>query len=105
VAELFGTLIALLIPLLGVLYPMIRSLPRLYDWLMRSKITRIYGELRFLEDEMIEARRTGRDISAMVVQLDHLEEQADHLKIPITYASRLYELRNHIDVVRGHLQK
>ena len=42
VAELFGTLIVLLIPLLGVLYPMIRSLPRLYDWLMRSKITRIY---------------------------------------------------------------
>jgi TRAP-type uncharacterized transport system substrate-binding protein len=66
VAELFGTLIVLLIPLLGVLYPMIRSLPRLYDWLMRSKITRIYGELRFLEDEIIDARRTGRDISAMV---------------------------------------
>ena len=57
VAELFGTLIILLIPLFGVLYPMIRSLPPLYDWLMRSKITRIYGELRFLEDEIIDARR------------------------------------------------
>ena len=105
VAELFGTLILLLIPILGVIYPMIRSLPRLYDWLMRSKITRIYGELRFLEDEIIDARRTGRDISAMVAQLDHLEEQANHLKIPVAYASRLYELRNHIDVVREHLQK
>jgi hypothetical protein len=105
VAELFGTLIILLIPILGVVYPMIRSLPRLYDWLMRSKITRIYGELRFLEDEIIDARRTGRDMSAMVAQLDHLEEQANHLKIPLAYASRLYELRNHIDIVRGHLQK
>ena len=105
VAELFGTLIILLIPLFGVLYPMIRSLPPLYDWLMRSKITRIYGELRFLEDEIIDARRTGRDISAMAVQLDHLEEQANHLKIPVAYASRLYELRNHIDVVRERLQK
>jgi TRAP-type uncharacterized transport system substrate-binding protein len=105
VAELFGTLILLLIPILGVLYPMMRSLPSLYDWLMRSKITRIYGELRFLEDEIIDARRTGRDMSAMVAQLDHLEEQANHLKIPLAYASRLYELRNHIDIVRGHLQK
>ena len=105
VAELFGTLIVLLIPILGVLYPMIRSLPRLYDWLMRSKITRIYGELRFLEDEIIDARRAGRDISAMVAQLDHLEEQANRLKIPVAYASRLYELRNHIDVVRERLQK
>jgi len=105
VAELFGTLIFLLIPILGVLYPMVRSLPSLYDWLMRSKITRIYGELRFLEDEIIDARRTGGDMSAMVAQLDHLEEQANHLKIPLTYASRLYELRNHIDIVREHLQK
>jgi TRAP-type uncharacterized transport system substrate-binding protein len=105
VAELFGTLIFLLIPILGVLYPMIRSLPPLYDWVMRSKITRIYGELRFLEDEIIEARRTGRDMTAMVVQLDHLQAQANHLKIPLAYASRLYELRNHIDIVRGHLQK
>jgi hypothetical protein len=105
VAELFGTLIFLLIPILGVLYPMIRSLPKLYDWLMRSKITRVYGELRFLEDEIIDARRSGRDTGAMVVRLDRLEEQANHLKIPVAYASRLYELRNHIDVVRGHLQK
>jgi hypothetical protein len=105
VAELFGTLIILLIPLLGVIYPMIRSLPRLYDWLMRSKITRMYGELRFLEDEIIDAHRTARDISAMVAQLDQLEEQANHLRIPVTYASMLYQLRDHIDVVRERLRK
>lgn len=105
VAELFGTLILLFIPILGVLYPLIRSLPRLYDWLMRSKITRIYGELRFLEDEITEAHRTVRDVSAMVAQLDHLEEQANHLRIPLTYASMLYTLRDHIDAVRENLRK
>ena len=105
VAELFGALILLLIPILGVIYPLIRFLPSLYSWLMRSKIARIYGELRFLEDEIMEARRTGRDISAMVAQFDHLEDQANHLKIPTAYASRLYELRNHIDVVRERLRK
>jgi TRAP transporter TAXI family solute receptor len=105
VAELFGALILLLIPILGVIYPLIRFLPSLYSWLMRSKIARIYGELRFLEDEIMEARRTGGDISAMVAQFDHLEEQANHLRIPVAYASMLYELRDHIDVVRERLQK
>ena len=104
-AELFGALILLLIPILGVVYPLIRFLPSLYSWLVRSKIARIYGELRFLEDEIMEARRSGRDISAMVAQFDRLEEQANHLRIPVTYASRLYELRDHIDVVRERLQK
>src|SRR5262249_49762306 len=43
-AALIGKLIILLIPILGVLYPMTRLLPRLYDWFMRSKVLRMYGE-------------------------------------------------------------
>ena len=104
-ADLFGKLIVLLIPILGVLYPILRFLPPLYDWLMRSKIARIYGELRFLEDEIIEARRNGRDVGAMAARLDHLEEQANQLRIPVAYASMLYILRNHIDIVRERLRK
>ena len=104
-ATLVGKLIVLLIPILGLLYPLMRSLPPLYDWLMRSKILRLYGELRFLEDEIIDAHRGGRDISPMVGQLDNLEGRANDLRIPLAYASMLYMLRNHIDLVRERLQK
>lgn len=104
-ATLVGKLIVLLIPILGLLYPLMRSLPPLYDWLMRSKILRLYGELRFLEDEIIDARRTGRDISPMISQLDNLEGRANDLRMPLAYASMLYILRNHIDLVRERLQK
>jgi hypothetical protein len=37
-AALIGKLMILLIPILGVLYPMMRFLPSLYDWMMRSKV-------------------------------------------------------------------
>lgn len=104
-ATLLGNLIVLLIPVLGLLYPIVKSLPPLYDWLMKSKILRIYGELRLLEDEMADARRTGADMSGMVTQLDRLEGQANGLRVPVAYASMLYMLRNHIDLVRGRLQK
>jgi hypothetical protein len=104
-ATLVGKLIVLLIPILGLLYPMMRFLPLLYDWLMRSKIMRMYGELRFLEDQILSARRAGRDISPMVAQLDHLEGRANDLRIPVAYASMLYMLRNHIDLVRERLPK
>ena len=104
-AALIGKLIILLIPILGVLYPMVRFLPRLYDWRMRSKVLRMYGELRFLEDELASARGTGRDTTEMAARLDRLEEQANHLRIPVAYASMLYELRNHIDLVSEDLKK
>jgi len=103
-AALLGKLIILLIPILGVLYPMIRFLPRLYDWLMRSKILRMYGELRLLEGEMANAHG-GRHTSEMIAQLDRLEEEANHTRVPVAYASMLYGLRDHIDLVREALKK
>jgi TRAP-type uncharacterized transport system substrate-binding protein len=104
-AALIGKLIILLIPILAVLYPMTRFLPRLYDWVMRSKVLRMYGELRLLEDEMTTARGSGRDTREMIARLDRLEEQANHLRMPVAYVSMLYMLRNHIDLVREGLKK
>jgi hypothetical protein len=101
---LIGKLIILMIPILGVLYPMMRFLPRLYDWLMRSKILRMYGELRLLEGEMANAHG-GRHTSEMIARLDRLEEEANHTRVPVTYASMLYGLRDHIDLVREALKK
>src|SRR6201999_3639793 len=91
-------LIVVLIPILGVLYPLIRSLPFAYDWMMRSKISRIYGDLRFLEDEMSDARRSGRNLEDMIARLDGIDERVNSLTMPVAYASMLYMLRNHIDI-------
>ena len=102
-AVLVGKLIILLIPILGVLYPMIRFLPRLYEWVMRSRVLRMYGELRMLEDEMMIARSSGCDMHEMVARLDRLEQQANRLKLP--YGNMLYMLRDHIGGVRAGLQK
>ena len=104
-ASLIGKLVILLIPILGVLYPMMRFLPSLYDWMMRSKVLRMYGELRLLEDEMTNARKAGRDVREMIARLDHLEEQANHLRMPVAYFSMLYSLRDHIGLVREGLKK
>ena len=78
-AALLGKLIILLIPILAVLYPMMRFLPGLYDWAMRSKVLRMYGELRLLEDEMANARDSGRDMR-VVVAASGPQSDADHLK-------------------------
>ena len=105
IAVLIGKLGILLIPLLGVLYPMTRLLPRLYDWAMRRQVFSLYGELRLLDDEIRVARANGGDTREMSVRLDHLEEQTNHLRLPLSYASMQYILRDHIEIVRENLNK
>jgi TRAP transporter TAXI family solute receptor len=104
VAELIGKLIILLIPILGVLYPMMRFLPVLYDWTMRRKISRLYGELRLLE-ERLETLTSKHAAGKIAIELEQLEQQANRLKVPVGYASLLYMLRLHIDLVRAGLMR
>jgi len=80
-----------------------RFLPTVYDWTMRHKITRLYGELRLLEEDLETPGR--KDIAAATAKLDHLESQANRLKMPVAYANQVFNLRHHIDIVRASLKR
>ncbi len=99
-----GRILVLLIPVLGIIYPLLRFMPAVYNWAMRRKIARLYGELRLLEFEMNTPASTS-DAGALATRLDQLEQQANRARIPITYASMLYLLRDHIAQVRTQLKK
>jgi hypothetical protein len=98
-AVLSGQLLLLLIPVVGVAYPLLRVAPALYGWGMRRRIFRLYGELKFIEAELEAGSIATRD--AVLARLDRLEQRANHLWVPAAFAPFLYQLRNHIDLVRA----
>jgi TRAP transporter TAXI family solute receptor len=103
VASLVGRLLILLIPIVGVIYPMMRFLPAVYNWLMRSRISRLYSELKLLVDE-IEANGPAGNSHGLATRLDRLEKEANDLKVPIAYVTMIYLLREQIAVVRHRLK-
>ena len=71
---------------------------------IRHRIRRLYGELRLLDDQL----KTATDmegVSRVTAALEHLEAQANDLKVPVAYANQLYDLRQHIGVVRADLDR
>ena len=103
-AVLVGRLLVLLIPVVGVIYPLVRFMPALYGLQMQRRIFRLYGELRFLEKD-VEAHGAGQDISDLNARLDRLEEKANHLRVPMFYSNMLYTLQMHITMVRERMGK
>jgi len=103
-AVMIERLLILLIPLLGVIYPLFRIMPALYAFEIRWRINRLYGELRFFEKEL-ESRSAGRSAGDLHERLDQLEGKASHLHVPLYYANLLYMLRMHIAVVRERIKK
>jgi hypothetical protein len=92
-ATLTGRLIVVLIPLAALLYPVFKLVPLMYDWIMRSKVMRLYNQMRSIERE-IEARARRHHEREARYELD---QRANHLKLPAAYA------RAHIDLVRERL--
>lgn len=103
-AVLIGRLLFLLIPVAGVLYPLLRLFPAIYGWQMQRRIYRLYGELRFLEYDL-EARGAGQSIDELISRLDRIEEKANRIRVPAFYANMLYTLREHIALVGERLEK
>jgi TRAP-type uncharacterized transport system substrate-binding protein len=100
-ATLVERVLVVFIPLGVLLYPMFKLLPQMYDWLMQSRILRLYDEMRSIESEIESAGQHNLD--AISAKLDQLNQRANQLRLPTTYASMLYTLRSHLDLVRARL--
>ena len=101
-ATLVERMLVVFIPMAILLYPMFKLLPQMYGWLMQSRILRLYDEMRSIENE-IELQGQPHNVDAISAKLDQLNQRANQLRLPTTYASALYTLRSHIDLVRTRL--
>ncbi|WP_072816725.1 TAXI family TRAP transporter solute-binding subunit [Bradyrhizobium erythrophlei] len=102
VATLVEKILVVMLPLIALLYPGFKFLPQTYDWMMQLRIRRLYDEIRSIESEM-EAQGTDIDRSDLNTKLNLIDQRANHLQLPNVYASSLYTLRSHIDLVRTRL--
>jgi len=102
-AVLVEQLFVLLIPVVGIMYPLLRLSPELYSWWQNQRIYKLYSELKVLEDEMESSvpNRTNN----YAERLDQLEERASRLSLPVSFQPLVYALRLHIGVVRQRAGK
>jgi TRAP-type uncharacterized transport system substrate-binding protein len=101
-ANLVDRMLVAMIPIVAIVFPLVRVVPPLYRWRVRSRIYRWYGELMFIENET-RTRLTAGEVRDYHARLDAIEHTVDQLSPPLAYADQLYLLRQHIDFVRGKL--
>lgn len=86
--------------ILAVLLPLSRIVPPLYQFRIRSRVFRWYGQLREIEER---ASQHTEPLESLLNELAQLEVHAGKITVPLSYADELYALRNHIDLVRQKL--
>jgi TRAP-type uncharacterized transport system substrate-binding protein len=104
-AVLAERLLVLLLPLVGAVYPLARSLPALYRWTMRRRISRLYGELKLLEIEVEGRRGAAANAQDLLARLADLDARASRVRVSRGQVWLAYTLRNHIHLVRTRLER
>ena len=106
-AVLIDRLFVMLLPLFAVVIPLSKVIPAIYNWRMRARVYRWYGELKFLEAEIDRSGQDGHSLAALdtfLGRLDRIEERAARRKLPLAFSNELYTLREHIGLVRRRLR-
>jgi uncharacterized protein len=101
-ATMADRLLVLALPAVGILLPVLRFAPILYTWRVRRRIIYWYRELKRVEARI--GPQSGRDqIATAMGEVDRIDAAVNKLPVPLGFANQLYDLRQHIDVVRRRL--
>ncbi len=88
--------------IVAVLLPLSRIVPPLYEFRIRSRVFRWYGQLRDIEER---ANVQDADLPELLTELKQLETRVEKITVPLSYTDELYALRNHIELVRKKLTR
>ena len=101
-ATFVNRVLIILLPLAALAIPLSRIAPAVYTWLIKSRIYKLYGELRFLELRLRDARQ--EEMQILRKELDAIDSKVNNMRLPVSFSSHLYELRSHIGLVRARLR-
>lgn len=101
-ASLVDRLVIFVVPLLAIVIPLVKLAGPLYRWRIRSRIYTWYRHLQETERKFAEGKI--ENLPDEIHRLDVLTEELASVEVPLSYADELYELKAHIDYVRGRLE-
>ena len=102
-ATFVNRILIILLPLLALAVPITRFAPSIYTWVIKSRVYKLYGELRFLETQLRNPHHP-LDQNDFQRELDAIEYRVNHMHLPVAFSRHLYELRSHIALVRSQLK-
>jgi hypothetical protein len=98
-AAVLERLLLLLLPLLGIVIPLVRLAPMAVEAVVRHRVFGLYKELRALEQQL-RAVGSGSPPPELRERLDRLDQRAHAMRLPMSFMPMVYTLRHHITLVR-----
>jgi hypothetical protein len=101
-ASFLNRILVVIVPMILVLIPGLKSIPAIYRWRIRLRILRWYRALLVLESDL-SLNVTSEKREELLNRIDQIEQTVNNMKVPASFADQFYSLRSHIAIVRARL--
>lgn len=102
-AQVAQRLLLIALPIALAAWWLMWLVPSLLRWTLETKLIRWYGELKFIENDLLQADVPGLDLARFLVRLNAIEKNLLNFRCPKDMMARCYTLRQHVDFVRSRL--
>ena len=104
-ANALQRLLLILVPLLAIAFPVLKTIPDLMDFKDKNSIYLRYGVLKKMEDDIKSRQLNQSEVASYSAKLNEIEQSISGMKISLDFSDRVYTLRQHVDYVREQLLK
>jgi len=104
IAHMIDRLAILIIPLLTLLFPLLKGAMPLYRWRVRSKVYKWYKILHEIDTKLrdIDKKELIKTKEYLIKILDEIQKET---KIPLSYMGEYYDLKVHANLILGKIEK
>ena len=102
-AQVVERLVIVCVPLAVVAWWLSLLIPAWLRWKLESRVTRWYGELKFIENDLAKNNLSDLDMSRLNGRLARMDKSISTLTLPRELAQRWYTLHQHVDFVRHRI--
>ena len=92
--------LAVLVAVIAIVVPVFNYAPKLFLWLIRDRVRRLYRRLRMVDKALLSEIDSAR-VQALHAELENIARAANI--VPMHSSDLFFELRAHIDRTRRHL--
>jgi TRAP-type uncharacterized transport system substrate-binding protein len=91
---------AILVAAVAIIIPLFSFTPRIYQWLLKLRLVKLYRRLRLL-NARLKIELTADQVAALQTDLDQIDRAANVL--PMRHSDLFFDLMLHIDLARTRL--
>jgi len=101
-ANYIRRIIAIFVAAIAIILPLFNYAPKLYMWLVRENMSKLYRRLRIIE-KGLQTELTAPQVASFQNDLEDVDKAASRLPVPMRHSALLFGIKIHINLIRTRL--